>query len=113
MQPKPQGGVDLNADLSAEEIQMMQAMGIPFSFDTTHGKHVSGWGPPALLSLNGVCLRPASDASTEFAAASASESVALLYCAFVLHVHHEKCALSACACVQALVILYTRLPMCT
>jgi U4/U6.U5 tri-snRNP-associated protein 3 len=32
--------LDLNADLSAEEIQMMQAMGIPFGFDTTKNKHV-------------------------------------------------------------------------
>ena len=32
--------LDLNADLSAEEVQMMQAMGIPFGFDTTKNKHV-------------------------------------------------------------------------
>lgn len=39
-----QGGVDLTADLTPEEIQMMQAMGIPFSFDTTQGKMVSVGG---------------------------------------------------------------------
>ncbi|KAK9796707.1 hypothetical protein WJX73_006872 [Symbiochloris irregularis] len=32
--------VDFDADISAEEMQMMQAMGIPFLFDTTQGKHV-------------------------------------------------------------------------
>ena len=32
--------VALDAELSAEEIQMMMAMGIPFGFDTTQGKHV-------------------------------------------------------------------------
>mmetsp|Transcript_5596 Transcript_5596/g.16992 ORF Transcript_5596/g.16992 Transcript_5596/m.16992 type:complete len:275 (-) Transcript_5596:210-1034(-) len=32
--------IDLNADLSAAEIQMMQAMGIPFGFDSTQGKEV-------------------------------------------------------------------------
>ena len=35
------GGIDLTADMTPEEIQMMQAMGIPFSFDTTQGKMVS------------------------------------------------------------------------
>ncbi len=39
-----EGGIDLAADLTPEEIQMMQAMGIPFSFDTTQGKEVSGDG---------------------------------------------------------------------
>ena len=32
--------VVFDAELSAEEIQMMAAMGIPFGFDTTQGKHV-------------------------------------------------------------------------
>eukprot|EP00798_Chlamydomonas_sp_ICE-L_P025922 gene25922-11598_t len=32
--------VNLDADLTPEEIQMMQAMGIPFAFDTTQGKEV-------------------------------------------------------------------------
>lgn len=32
--------VALDAELSAEEIQMMLAMGIPFGFDSTQGKHV-------------------------------------------------------------------------
>eukprot|EP00967_Tisochrysis_lutea_P111317 scaffold174911_cov20-Tisochrysis_lutea.AAC.3 len=55
MQPKPQG-VDLNADLTAEEVQMMQAMGIPFSFDTTQGKHdgsLTGKGARQLSSAMG------------------------------------------------------------
>lgn len=34
------GGGGLDAPLSQEEIQMMQAMGVPFSFDTTQGRHV-------------------------------------------------------------------------
>ena len=38
--PSKPGGVDLNADMTPEEIQMMQLMGIPFSFDTTQGKMV-------------------------------------------------------------------------
>ena len=33
----------------AQEIQMMQAMGIPFTFDSTTGKHVSKGGDGALL----------------------------------------------------------------
>ncbi len=33
--------VELDADLTPEEIQMMQAMGIPFAFNSTAGKHVS------------------------------------------------------------------------
>lgn len=32
--------VSLDAELTAEEIQMMLAMGIPFGFDSTQGKHV-------------------------------------------------------------------------
>lgn len=32
--------VDLDVDISPAEIQMMAAMGIPFGFDTTQGKHV-------------------------------------------------------------------------
>lgn len=32
--------VALDAELSTEEIQMMLAMGIPFGFDSTQGKHV-------------------------------------------------------------------------
>lgn len=43
--PAPPAGnnqqvVALDAELSAEEIQMMMAMGIPFGFDSTQGKHV-------------------------------------------------------------------------
>jgi U4/U6.U5 tri-snRNP-associated protein 3 len=34
------GGINLTADMTPEELQMMQAMGIPFSFDTTQGKMV-------------------------------------------------------------------------
>ena len=40
--PSKPGGVDLNADMTPEEIQMMQLMGIPFSFETTQGKMVRG-----------------------------------------------------------------------
>lgn len=36
----PEKDVQLDADLSPEEIQMMIAMGIPFGFDTTQGRHV-------------------------------------------------------------------------
>lgn len=36
--------VQLDADLSPEEIQMMIAMGIPFGFDTTQGRHVEDEG---------------------------------------------------------------------
>jgi U4/U6.U5 tri-snRNP-associated protein 3 len=32
--------MDFGADLTPEEIQAMQAMGIPFAFDTTQGKHI-------------------------------------------------------------------------
>lgn len=32
--------VDFDADITAEEMQMMSMMGIPFGFDTTQGKHV-------------------------------------------------------------------------
>ena len=32
--------VDFDADISAEEMQMMSMMGIPFGFDSTQGKHV-------------------------------------------------------------------------
>ena len=32
--------VQLDAELTAEEIQMMVAMGIPFGFESTQGKHV-------------------------------------------------------------------------
>ncbi len=32
--------VDFDADITPEEMQMMAAMGIPFGFDTTQGKHV-------------------------------------------------------------------------
>ena len=42
--PGKLGGIDLTADMTPAEIQMMQAMGIPFSFDTTQGKPV-GRGP--------------------------------------------------------------------
>lgn len=35
-----QGGVTFDAELTAEELRMMQAMGIPFTFDTTQGKHI-------------------------------------------------------------------------
>ena len=34
------GQVPLDAELTPEEIRMMSAMGIPFSFDSTQGKHV-------------------------------------------------------------------------
>ncbi|KAI8469983.1 MAG: hypothetical protein J3K34DRAFT_268919 [Monoraphidium minutum] len=34
------GPVSLDAPLSQEEIQMMAAMGVPFGFDTTQGRHV-------------------------------------------------------------------------
>jgi U4/U6.U5 tri-snRNP-associated protein 3 len=34
------GGLKLDAELTAEELRMMQAMGIPFTFDTTQGQHV-------------------------------------------------------------------------
>lgn len=30
----------LDAPLTQEEIQMMQAMGVPFTFDSTQGRHV-------------------------------------------------------------------------
>lgn len=32
--------VPFDADITAEEMQVMMAMGIPFGFDTTSGKHV-------------------------------------------------------------------------
>ena len=32
--------VPFDADITAEEMQVMMAMGIPFGFDTTNGKHV-------------------------------------------------------------------------
>lgn len=38
--PMPRKDVALDAELSAEEIQMMMAMGIPFGFESTQGKHV-------------------------------------------------------------------------
>lgn len=34
------GGLKLDVELTAEELRMMQAMGIPFTFDTTQGRHV-------------------------------------------------------------------------
>jgi U4/U6.U5 tri-snRNP-associated protein 3 len=34
------GALKLDAELTAEELRMMQAMGIPFTFDTTQGRHV-------------------------------------------------------------------------
>jgi U4/U6.U5 tri-snRNP-associated protein 3 len=34
------GPESLDAPLTQEEIQMMQAMGVPFAFDTTQGQHV-------------------------------------------------------------------------
>lgn len=40
----PEKDVQLDADLSPEEIQMMIAMGIPFGFDTTQGRHVEDEG---------------------------------------------------------------------
>ena len=46
--------MDLDADLTAAEVQMMQAMGIPFSFDSTSGKHVSVWGGLCVVC---VCVR--------------------------------------------------------
>jgi hypothetical protein len=39
--------VDFNAPLSFEEMQMMQAMGVPFGFATTAGKHVEDDGANA------------------------------------------------------------------
>ncbi|KAI8109268.1 hypothetical protein M9435_005680 [Picochlorum sp. BPE23] len=39
-QAPPQKEVQLDAELTAEEIQMMVAMGIPFGFESTQGKHV-------------------------------------------------------------------------
>ncbi len=32
--------VDFDADITPEEMQMMQSFGIPFGFDTTQNKHV-------------------------------------------------------------------------
>ncbi len=40
MQEEEAVQVDFGADLTPEEIQAMQAMGIPFAFDTTQGKAV-------------------------------------------------------------------------
>lgn len=37
---KEDGGPTFDTELTAEELRMMQAMGIPFTFDTTQGKHV-------------------------------------------------------------------------
>jgi U4/U6.U5 tri-snRNP-associated protein 3 len=39
-QAPPRKEVQLDAELTAEEIQMMVAMGIPFGFESTQGKHV-------------------------------------------------------------------------
>ncbi|KAI8108590.1 hypothetical protein M9434_006615 [Picochlorum sp. BPE23] len=39
-QVPPKKEVQLDAELTAEEIQMMVAMGIPFGFESTQGKHV-------------------------------------------------------------------------
>ena len=36
--------VDFAADLTPEEVMMVQAMGIPFGFDTTQGKEVGDGG---------------------------------------------------------------------
>ncbi|KAL4524949.1 hypothetical protein Ndes2526B_g07131 [Nannochloris sp. 'desiccata'] len=38
--PPPAENVELDAELTPEEIQMMMAMGIPFGFDSTQGKKV-------------------------------------------------------------------------
>jgi len=38
--PENKKEVQLDAELTAEEIQMMVAMGIPFGFESTQGKHV-------------------------------------------------------------------------
>ena len=38
----PVPAIDLDADISPEEMQMMQAMGIPTGFDTTHVRLKSG-----------------------------------------------------------------------
>jgi U4/U6.U5 tri-snRNP-associated protein 3 len=38
------GGVDLGGDITPEEMQMMMAMGIPFGFETTQGKHIEDTG---------------------------------------------------------------------
>ena len=37
---KKEEDIAFDAELSAEEIQMMMAMGIPFGFDSTQGKHI-------------------------------------------------------------------------
>lgn len=39
-QPTSWVQVDFDADISEQEAQMMLAMGIPFGFDSTQGKHV-------------------------------------------------------------------------
>lgn len=47
--------VDMDADVSPEEVAMMQAMGIPFSFDTTAGKHVRAFRSPCLWCGSCTC----------------------------------------------------------
>lgn len=37
---KPEGGPTFDAELTADELRMMQAMGVPFAFDSTQGKHI-------------------------------------------------------------------------
>jgi U4/U6.U5 tri-snRNP-associated protein 3 len=39
--------VTLDAELTPEEVQMMVAMGIPFGFDTTQGRHINDDGANA------------------------------------------------------------------
>jgi U4/U6.U5 tri-snRNP-associated protein 3 len=41
-QPYRGAQVPFDADITAEEMQVMVAMGIPFGFETTAGKHVEG-----------------------------------------------------------------------
>jgi hypothetical protein len=47
------GGQVLDADVTPEEMQMMAAMGIPFTFDTTAGKQVLGVGRCAAQAWGG------------------------------------------------------------
>lgn len=55
MQEEP-AQIGLDADLTAEEIQMMQAMGIPFAFNTTQGQQVGNVRPQYIRSTARVAL---------------------------------------------------------
>ena len=48
--------VNFTADMTPEEIQMMQAMGIPFAFDTTQGKMVRLQGGPHNALHPSICM---------------------------------------------------------